>query len=182
MPVDELRRHYPELRNRELVPVDIVDDGECLASIPDGSQDFLVANHLIEHTENPLGALSNWLRVLRSGGTLYLAVPHKAHTFDRDRTPTSLAHVLKDYEEGSAWSRREHYEEWARIVNKVDASRLEESVERLMKREYSIHFHVWTDRTFRELLEYARDRLSFGFTLERFQPNGMEFIVVLSKR
>jgi hypothetical protein len=49
-----LRAHYPELASHEFVNVDIVDDGETLGSIAQESQDFIIANHCIEHCENPL--------------------------------------------------------------------------------------------------------------------------------
>ena len=50
----QLRHQYPELSRADLVDVDIVDDGELLATIPDGSQDFVVANHFIEHCQDPI--------------------------------------------------------------------------------------------------------------------------------
>src|SRR6059036_2532729 len=52
MCVADLRREYPELSGKHLVDVDILDDGETLASIGDGTQDFVIANHFIEHCEN----------------------------------------------------------------------------------------------------------------------------------
>src|SRR3977135_908065 len=62
---DALRRQYPELTTQELVEVDVVDDGERLGSQADASADFIIANHFIEHTEDPLGTLASHLRVLR---------------------------------------------------------------------------------------------------------------------
>ena len=49
MPVDEVRKQYPELAEYHLVEVDIIDDGEILSSIADSSVDFVIANHMIEH-------------------------------------------------------------------------------------------------------------------------------------
>jgi SAM-dependent methyltransferase len=66
--VAELRIHYPELSNLPLVPIDILDDGETLSSIGDDCVDFVIANHMLEHCEDPLGALSTFLRVVRPGG------------------------------------------------------------------------------------------------------------------
>src|SRR5262245_25200764 len=45
MPVEELRKHYPELANEKLVPVHVIDDGEKLATFARESQDFIIANH-----------------------------------------------------------------------------------------------------------------------------------------
>src|SRR3954452_14807173 len=55
--VPALREQYPTLANLTFVPVDIVDDGEVLSTIPDGSLDFVVANSMIEHTSDPIGTL-----------------------------------------------------------------------------------------------------------------------------
>src|SRR5688500_12343742 len=44
--VNDLRIHYPELKDLPLVNVDIIDDGEKLLTIPNESQDFIVANHM----------------------------------------------------------------------------------------------------------------------------------------
>src|SRR4051812_27370540 len=40
----ELRKQYPELSRHTLVPVGVIDEAEMLASVPDASQDFVVAN------------------------------------------------------------------------------------------------------------------------------------------
>lgn len=41
----------------------------------DGEQDVLVAMDVIEHIEDDLGALTEWLAVLRPGGRVFLTVP-----------------------------------------------------------------------------------------------------------
>ena len=66
---------------------------ESLATIPDGSQDFVIADHFIEHCQDPISALTIHFRVLKTGGILYMAVPDKRFTFDKDRpvTPTSIS-------------------------------------------------------------------------------------------
>jgi SAM-dependent methyltransferase len=60
---------------RPLVVPDVVDDGARLASFADASLDFVVANHMLEHVEDPIAALEHQLRVLRPGGILYLTLP-----------------------------------------------------------------------------------------------------------
>jgi predicted SAM-dependent methyltransferase len=181
MDTPTLRSHYRELATEDLVEVDIVDDGEKLETQPDGSADFVIANHFIEHTEDPLGTLSNHLRVLRSGGILYLAVPDRRHTFDAERAPTTLDHLQRDHDEGPGWSRAIHQEEWARLVDKVPAEEVAERVRVLERDDYSIHFHVWAPDEFAEVLRHARDERRLPFTIEAMQPNHHEFIAVLRK-
>lgn len=177
--VDGLRRHYPELRGLPLTPVDILDDGETLSSLADASVDFVIANHFIEHTQSPLAALSNHLRVLRPGGILYLAVPDKRRTFDAGRDVTPLEHILHDLEEGAESSRAQHFREWAEHVEQ--AADVEARAAQLMAEDYSIHFHVWTPDDFEELLVHARDELRMPLAIEQLQHNEFEFIAVLRR-
>lgn len=155
MSVADLRRQYVELKNEKLVNVDIIDDGETLGKIDDSTQDFVIANHFIEHCRNPLLALENALRVLRPGSLLYLALPDKSYTFDRGRDVTSLAHLERDHREGPEWSRRGHFEEWVRAVNGVtDPERISREADHLMLMDYSIHYHVWTQREMVEMVQH----------------------------
>jgi GT2 family glycosyltransferase/SAM-dependent methyltransferase len=180
MPVTLLRRHYPELDELPLVEIDVGDDGEQLATIEDESQDFVVANHLLEHTEDPISTIANWLRVLRPGGVIYMAVPDKRHTFDIDREPTPVEHMIRDYEVGPEGSRREHFEDWARHVERVSEERVGERADVLQRIGYSIHTHVFTERTLIELL-VACDRLVGPIEIEAMRRNGIETLVVLRK-
>jgi SAM-dependent methyltransferase len=177
--VEELRVHYPELEGEPLVPVDVLDDGERLESVPDGSVDFVVANHFLEHCEDPLSALRAQLRVLRPGGVAFLALPDKRATFDAGRPETELAHVVRDYEEGPGWSRRAHFEEFARDAE--HARDVEARVRQLLELDYSIHFHVWTPERFRELLDHARTQLRFPFETRAFRTSAEEFVLVLER-
>ena len=179
LPVEELRQHYPELEGEQLVDVDIVDDGERLATVADDSQDFVIANHFLEHCEDALGALGNMIRVLRPGGILYLAVPDKRYTFDVDRPVTSTDHVLQDHREGPEGSRRAHYEEWARLVDKAEEP--EAHATALLERGYSIHFHAWTQAELIDLLRAAAGALELEFDVELMLKNEHEVIFVLRK-
>jgi SAM-dependent methyltransferase len=181
LPVSELRAHYPELEHEPLVQVDLLDDGERLAKIPDSSLDFVVANHFLEHTQDPLGTLLNAFRVLRPGGILYLAVPDKRHTFDRDRPVTPLDHVLRDFDEGAQVSRRDHFEEWARLVERVPEDEVPRRAEQLMDRDYSIHYHVWTQQEMLELLTATRERINVQFDVELVAQIKHEVVFVLRK-
>jgi predicted SAM-dependent methyltransferase len=182
MSVTDLRTHYPELNTVNLVEVDIIDNGESLTTITESSQDFVIANHFIEHCQNPIASLQSMLRVLKVGGVLYLAIPDKRYTFDCDRAVTSVEHILRDYEEGPEWSRRQHFEEWTRIVNKVqDDVEAEAHITHLMEIDYSIHYHVWTQTEFLELVLAVKKTLNAEFELELFCKNGDEMIVILRK-
>jgi SAM-dependent methyltransferase len=185
MLVEDLRREYAELAEWNLTPVDVVDDGEKLLTIAEESQDFIVANHFLEHCENPIRTIETHLGKLKPGGVLFYAVPDKRFTFDFRRPVTPLEHMVADYEEGPERSRAEHYEQWARLVVGEEGESEAQSVARARELEaaaYSIHMHVWTQAEFLQLILGCRQRLGEGFDIEASARQGIEFIVVLRKR
>ena len=67
--VAELRRQYPELASRDLVPVAHIGSADDLSDIADASLDFVVACHVLEHIEDPTRALREIHRVLREAAS-----------------------------------------------------------------------------------------------------------------
>ena len=179
LPVEQLRHHYPELPADSLVDVDVVDDAETLATIPDASQDFVVASHVLEHCEDPVAAVKAGLRVLKTGGVAFQAVPDRRFTFDRDRPATPLSHVLRDHSEGPAVSRSQHYLEWVTLVDRVPEDGAPARASVLMASRYSIHFHVWDDGALRELLRHCVESHTPAASLLDFRRNRSENLAVL---
>lgn len=180
LPVAELRAHYGDLANVPLVEPEILDDGETLGTFADASQDFVIANHFLEHCQNPFRTMQNLFRVLKPDGVLYMVVPDKRFTFDRDRPCTTIEHLMRDYAEGPGWSRHAHFDEWTRLVNKrTDEAVVELETRHLLNIDFSIHFHVWRAP---ELLEFITACRQFvTFELEVFMRNGPETIFVLRR-
>lgn len=141
--IDELRKHYEELDEYDLVGPDIIDDAQTLASVADESQDFVIASHIIEHLANPIAAIEQWLRVLRPGGHLYLVTPDKRETFDRHRVRTTVEHLILDYLRPSAERDYEHFLDYAIHVNHKRGEAALREAERLIYEGYSIHYHVF---------------------------------------
>jgi hypothetical protein len=183
MPVEDLRRQYPELNQLTLAPVDVVDNGETLTSFEMESQDFIIANHFLEHTENPIGTVRRHLEILRPGGILYLAVPEKNWTFDRLRPETDFAHLLRDDVDGPDWSRDQHFNEFASLVMQVEPAEVDGVASRLKSQNYSIHFHVWSAQSFRSFITTLISDLRFPMRTEAIVENQScaEIICVLRK-
>jgi SAM-dependent methyltransferase len=181
MSTADLRSQYPELNSLNLTEVDIIDDGESLGTISKDSLNFAISNHVIEHCQNPILTLINHLRVLKIDGIVYLAVPDKRYTFDIDRPPTSLEHLIEDYKSGSERSKHSHFEEYVRLVEKVAQEEIANRVSHLLSINYSIHFHVWTPTEFFELLIYCQKEMKIPFEIELFKRNNFEFIFILRK-
>ena len=180
--VEGLRRHYPELRDFDLVPVDIVDDGERLDTVPPASQDFIIASHFIEHCENPLGSIRTHLARLKVGGKLFYAIPDKRMTFDRRRANTAFEHLVADDTEGPLASREAHYREWANRVLGKHGRDADETARRLMAEKFSIHFHCWDRKNLKMFFALAREYLKNQFCIIGLRANGPESIVILERR
>jgi len=75
-------KRFPELNASEIVVTDCIDDGFNLTTIPEESQDFLIANHVLEHAPNPIQVLINWTKVLKRNGIFFITVPIGKKCFD----------------------------------------------------------------------------------------------------
>ena len=179
--VDHLRLIHFEISQYRLVPVDVQDDGERLEAFEDESLDFVISNHFLEHCENPLEALRNGVRVLRPGGILYLAVPDARTTFDRTRERTPFEHLWRDYTDGPAWSRQEHYRDFSMKVNQRSGTEHEAWWRLLDALNHAIHFHVWTPHDVLELLVEATNRLELSVELREFVVHANESVSILQR-
>jgi predicted SAM-dependent methyltransferase len=184
-PTPYLKEHYPELKKRRLVHVDIVADGETLSVIQDGSQDFVIANHFLEHCKNPLATVKEMFRVLRDEGVLFISLPDKRYTFDAVRPVTPVEHLLRDYQEGPEWSARGHAEEWVKLVLAVkDESEAENRIRELAEdtRDSTMHYHTWTQDEALDFILALKRKVGLRFETELFFRNGdFEVIFVLRR-
>ena len=178
---DDLRKHYPELNELPLVDPDVIDDGEKLAKFSPSSQDFIIACHFLEHCPDPIGALHTFHRVLKPGGILYLVIPDKTYTFDKERPSTPFEHLVRDHEEGPGWSRDAHFLEWSEKVDKCTGEAGRQRAESLKAIDYSIHYHVWSKPELMQALDQINGRYHLGFEMQCFVNNGEEGIYILSK-
>lgn len=169
---------YAEIKS-SMVNVDIVSDGQTLRGVENGRFDFVVANHVIEHMEDPTLAIRNYLRVLKPGGIIFMAVPDKRKTFDIHRPLTTIEHLLADHENGPASGRRLHYQEWVDHVEGKpgDTRRAAE----LDNSDYSIHFHTWDILSFVSYLASIRSTYNLPLDIRMIYPVGIEFIAILQK-
>jgi SAM-dependent methyltransferase len=53
------------------------DDGDAqfMASVPDNTFDFVNSSHCLEHLQDPVEGLRNWLRIVKPGGYVVALVP-----------------------------------------------------------------------------------------------------------
>lgn len=159
----EEKRLYGECHH-----VDIVANGDCLP-LPRGSQDYVIASHVLEHMPDAIRALREWARVTRDGGILYIVVPHRdADPKDVGREPTGIIHFYRDFIRGET----------------VDSHPTENGHEK-----YG-HYHVFDMKSFLELIEFSNVILSEqGMSLRVIDslevcdkvPNGHAFVLRVNK-
>lgn len=181
MPLKELLEHYPEMRQFPVQAPDLIDDGERLGKVAGESQDFVIANHFLEHCENPIQTLENLLRVLRKSGVLYMAVPDRRYTFDYGR-PTTTYEILRQTRiSGLRPDTARLYREWAECVMHVDSESSAQTAHELLDRGYSIHFNVWTIDELTQFLVRAREDFGIPFEISSMVSAENEVILILSK-
>src|SRR5689334_5403232 len=76
---------------------DIISDSERFDGVASETFDFVVANHVLEHVTDPIGAVAEWHRILKPEGLLLISLPDKRYTFDFRRPRTPLAHLEADH-------------------------------------------------------------------------------------
>jgi SAM-dependent methyltransferase len=166
--VEDLRTHYPEIVGPILSP-DLVADATDLPVAP-SSLDFIIVSHLLEHLPFPLKALRSWYYSLRPQGVLLLRVPDKRFTFDVHRTRTPLEHLIEEYKSPESFDKDAHYADWVVHVvgHKSDDPKFDQQMQILLKQDYSIHYHVWTDEDVRQIVEYTQQNWGFDWRMALF--------------
>jgi SAM-dependent methyltransferase len=153
---DENRALYPELPADAAFPVpDLVAnfDVDRLHAVPSRSQDFVVCSHVLEHLAEPIGFLDEIHRVLRPDGRALVLLPDRHLTFDRDRAPTALAHLVAEYHDGVTSVSDAH------IVEFLDCAGSEAAYLDVRDLDWhrarSIHVHCWDREEFAQVLDYC---------------------------
>lgn len=159
LPTEKLGQQLYHKEHPDFVDIDVIASFDDMHSIKDNSQDFIIACHVIEHTQSPFRALDHSWQKLKPGGKLLLIIPHHDHTFDRERKLTELSHLVLDFEDPSQERDLEHYYDFFRNStgsrHRVTEAKLEEVVadHRANKVGY-IHFHTWNEQSFGEMISY----------------------------
>ncbi|MFL5855954.1 MAG: class I SAM-dependent methyltransferase [Solirubrobacteraceae bacterium] len=89
--------------------VDVVAEGDDLP-FPDEAFDFVLASHVLEHLPDPIRALQEWRRVARR--YVFVVLPHRDRTFDRDRPVSPVDELLRRHEQGLRSDDDRHWTVW----------------------------------------------------------------------
>jgi SAM-dependent methyltransferase len=191
---------FSEIRHLQLVQPDFVEDGFRLPSFASASVDFLIANHVLEHSNDVLGTLDRWSDVIAPGGTLFLSVPLAERCFDRGRPITSIEHFVADWDHQRSGdvaalrrSTRDHYVEWLSVslpaVIAEQGGELDPEHQRaakmtadeLLAEDAEIHFHTVSLASFEQLLRHYTAAYRPDFKLVELVEYGIEAIAVVKR-
>jgi len=134
-------------------------DGIDLSPIASSTYDFVLSSHSLEHIANPIKALKEWLRVLKTGGALTLILPNPKYTFDHKRPITKLEHIIDDYNANTPESDQTHLSE---VLSLHDFERdggvtdMEQFKQRCLNNmdNRCMHQHVYNLELLKQLLGY----------------------------
>jgi SAM-dependent methyltransferase len=142
----------------------MVGDAQTLSTVADGSLDFIYSSHVFEHLMNPLGVLENWRRKLTPTGIVLGVVPDCRYIFDLRQPPSTTKDWLRQHAEGEWSIGRAQYEKWCQFTAPYNTP------EDLVARNYSIHVHYYTPKSFAQLCALSIERGLFeGVQLETGQ-------------
>lgn len=150
-----------------------VAEATDLTGIASSTYDFVLSSHMLEHSANPLKALTEWLRVLKDGGTLALALPHRDGTFDHRRPVTPMAHLVEDFERDMGENDLTHLDEILRLHDlhrdpeAGDAQAFAERSRRNVENR-CLHQHVFDTRLAIEIADHMGLQL---LSVDVFRPH-----------
>lgn len=153
----------------------------CELPFHDSSLDYVASSHVLEHVANPVAALSEWFRVLKHGGIIYMVLPDLRRTFDHPRPVTSVAHMIDDYRAGTTQCDGTHIDDfvfgvdWKLFSPGSDPSRSGVEREELAENyrrsvaaglEINIHFHTFVSKSVIDLIDAANREPSWKGKIE----------------
>ncbi len=205
---------FPEIEDvaNDIVETDlIVDlDRDSLAFIREKDVDFVIANHVIEHLVNPISFLKRISDNLKPGGALFLTVPNKDHTHDKNRKLTRYRSLISKYYLRTKRLSNERIRDYLKFKspvteihprtveyfennglplsyydgNKIPLNPIARSKLYDYHRQRSIHVHVWNRETFDFFLRRTIDLFKLKFEIEEALPSDVspgEMIYLLRK-
>lgn len=138
----------------------LVMDATDMSGIEDKKYDFVLSSNNLEHIANPLKALKEFSRIVKTGGLVEVIVPRKEDTFDHKRDFTAFEHLREDYINEVGEEDLTHLPE---IIEKHDydmdigCGGKQNFIERAQKNcdNRCLHHHVFDEECLRKSFEFA---------------------------
>ena len=117
-----------------------------------GRYDCAISSNVIEHSPNPIFLLLNLYFLVRKGGYQYHVLPHYRYTYDVYRKPSSLDHLIEDFERNTDETDTSHNEDYIQSAIEKQGYMREFYKTHPVSHPY-IHYHVFDEHNVRELFE-----------------------------
>jgi SAM-dependent methyltransferase len=171
-----LKRHEHDQNVQDVVPVSLISRDLDYDFIGDGTFDFVVASHMLEHTANPARTISELAKKVKQGGVLYFVVPHKDFCFDRDRPVTTVKTLAWKYLTDVRKITVEQYLDFMfalrRDVDTIDEATVEEvksQAQLWYEGQIDFHVHTFTQESFWAFLEWLAPRIGCEVVHKQWQ-------------
>ena len=143
-----------------------------LTKIPDENYDFLLSSNCLEHIANPIKALYEWIRVVKSNGYLLIVVPNKDEGFDHKRNITSFDHLLSDFKNNTQEDDFTHLEEILALHDlnfDLKAGTFEQFKDRSLQNHTNrtLHHHVFDVPLLKEIFHFLKLEVVFTEIAEK---------------
>lgn len=168
-------RKLPQWAGENVVDAEIIDEGSTLSTVKDETFDYLIAAHVLEHIDDPILALKNWIRVVKPGGHVVIAVPDMRLSGEEHRALTTVEHFQRDHVDGPHVSADYHYSEHGLNPDGFTGQKLAEYIK---EHERMIHYHTFT---LLSLIQFTNAVQGVSFDLVEACLNVNEDLVVLRK-
>jgi len=171
----------------ECVDVDIIADANNLIDIPSDSASFVIANHVLEHSPDPVSTLFGWLRILQTGGLLFLTLPnYRSNEFDFEKTPATLSHLTRDYEgnKNNEDITTEHILEHIRLIDEVNPANgtlFQQRYKEIVDSNLHTHYHVYNRENVISLLSFTHQQIPIQVKNVLSFTNSFELLFIIEK-
>lgn len=138
-----------------------IAEGTHLPTIKNEQYDFVISCNNLEHIANPLLALNEWKRIIKTGGNLLLILPNKKANFDHKRPDTTTHHIIQDYESKMDERDLTHLEEILELhdLTRDPQARPFSKFNERCKNNFDnrcMHHHVFSATVLKDLMEYSK--------------------------
>ncbi len=182
-----LQNNFRELDGQSITTPDWIGDIGLspISDITGRTFDFVIMNHVLEHTANPIQVIKNIWQGIHPGGLFILSIPDKRFTFDNKRSLTTWEHLLADYHLEVADVHDDHYVDFLANVHPQVFDSKEAFIDAVRNvRNRHEHAHVWDSDSFDIFLSRTFKLLGKDFsTLYRCIGNNtnLEYFCVIGK-
>jgi len=142
--------------------VNILSPGDDLP-FKDEVFDYVFNSHVLEHIFDPIKAVEEWLRVVKKGGIIFMVIPHKERTFDKNRDLSPYQELIERNDQKISFT---DYVQRTKDNKLKFESETDQDHHILIKNgevpdgwiryktyDYRHHWTVWDTRSFLELCE-----------------------------